>query len=304
MSAPAGFHIEDKTAFTRFHRSIALLYPFLDMHPLDIVIPPQSRSLEIVKERHIALYRQHVQMSSDKKLPFRDAAASRYRILHSDGPFSPENISSCAGLFSAIVYRGITHNTQFLLEQPTLFKDLKAWDNLYNALLPYHPDNRYFCNRSAYGQAIASRKVDNAKLFWDASGDPKVNSWLNSPAPIDFLDLYHIFQSLYSFGTLVAYQLAVDYATAGKATIPDFSEMGEVLCKIKAGGLKGLRKLGWKCADVEGTSEAFKNVYLALKHYIPLEMQEKMGFSVFTVEHALCKLSRLDIVENKLALDV
>lgn len=86
--------MKNKDAFARFYRSIALLYPFLDEGPLDIIVPPPSQSPEIDKERHIALYRQHVQEFSDKKLPFRDAAASRYRILHSNGPFSPENIST------------------------------------------------------------------------------------------------------------------------------------------------------------------------------------------------------------------
>lgn len=117
------------------------------------------------------------------------------------------------------------------------------------------------------------------------------------------MDLYKIFRSLHSFGTLIGYQLAVDYATAGKATIPDFREMGVIISKIKAGGLKGLRRLGWPCTNHQSTSEAFQNVYLALKHHIPLEMQEKMGFGVFMVEHALCKLSRLDIVDHRLALD-
>lgn len=288
----------------RFYRSIEHLFPFLNAHPINIVVPRASLDPEIQKQRCIALYQSKVQESSDKKLPFRDAATSRYRILNSNGPFSPSNISTRSGLFSAIIYRGITHNTPFLLEQPTLFEDLDAWNTLYNVLSPLHKDDeKYFCDKSAYGQAIAARVVANAEGFWKATGDPKFSSWLFSSATIDFMDLYNIFMTLRSFGSLIAYQLAVDYATAGKATTPSLEDMGYIIWKIRAGGLKGLRRLGWVVRDAKSATNAFKNVYHALKYHIPPNMQQKMGFSVFTVEHALCKLSRLDTKGNKEALD-
>ena len=120
--------------------------------------------------------------------------------------------------------------------------------------------------------------------------------FIDNQEPTNFLKLYKLFQSLPAFGKLTSYLLVVDYAIAGRATIPNILDMGYLLGQINAGGLKGLQKLGWPHLTNQMTDDiviAFEKVYLELESRIPLHCQNQMDFGVFFVEHSLCKLGRL-----------
>jgi hypothetical protein len=75
--------------------------------------------------------------------------------------------------------------------------------------------------------------------------------------------------------------------------------VGEIIFHIGAGGIKGLRQLGFDCTTAAKTGEAFSNVYNFLAKSIPPERKQQMKFGVFLVEHALCKVSRLDTKQFK-----
>lgn len=271
-----------------------MLYPLLDHPDIPFVLPKKKKS----PEYRIGYFVQHVHKLSDKQLPFRDFARSRRRILSAGGPFSPLHLGTISGLFSALVYRGITHNTDFLNQQRTLFTDFNDYDTLRLSL---DQSKEYFCNKTAYGSATG-RTVENAKIYWDAVQRTEFTSWLIDTEPIQFIDLFHLFatsklkgnKAFPGFGSLTAYLLASDYAIAGKATVPTSREMGIIIFQINAGGLTGLRSMGFKCINDIETGEAFKTVYEALVTNIDRERQLQMKFSVFLVEHMLCKIRRLD----------
>ncbi|KDR76755.1 hypothetical protein GALMADRAFT_210635 [Galerina marginata CBS 339.88] len=288
--------IPDGAAFDKFYREIELLYCFLDNPSLAVVVP-NRRSVDSASY-WTAMYRQHVELNSDKKLPFRDHAISRRRILEVGGPYSPEYLSTRHGVFSAILHRGITHNTKFLQEQQTVFQDLDEWNALCDSL--GDRSEEYFCNKSAYGRG-RWRTVGNALAYWEATASPAFVDFIESQEPTDFCRLFKLFQTLPAFGKLTAYLLAVDYAIAGKATIPTLTELGDIIGQINAGGLGGLQKLGWrnlKPRDREAISNALDAVHREMKARMPAPRQlqinfERFGF--FFVEHALCKLDRLDL---------
>jgi hypothetical protein len=130
------------------------------------------------------------------------------------------------------------------------------------------------------------------------TGTKEFMEFINNSEPTDFLKLFKLFQKLPAFGKLTAYLLAADYATAGKATIPSCADMGFVIGQIDAGGLVGLRKLGWanlNHKDKSAIAHTFESVYLELKSRIPPHRLQQMDFNVFLVEHSLCKHERLDI---------
>jgi len=67
-----------------------------------------------------------------------------------------------------------------------------------------------------------------------------------------------------------------------------------MIFQIGHGGATGLLHLGFTCSYVTSTIQAFTAVHNHLLHVIPQWHWEQMGFGVFFVEHALCKLNRLD----------
>lgn len=303
----SNLHIPDLSAFNNFYRQLELLFPFLDNPSIHINTPSKGRTDAEMNTYWTAIYRNQVEVSTDKKSPFRDLAVSRRRILEEGGPFSPENLSTRAGFFSALVYRGITHNTAFLLEHQTLFHDLEAWTTTYNNLKnTQSPD--YFCNKSAYGQAT-DRSVNYASYYWRASGSSNLTKWLYSDELINFVDLFNLIRNagsslLPSFGLLTSYLLAVDYASAGKATLPTVEEMGKVIFLIGKGALSGLQDLGFICTNPAETSVCFLAVFNELQRRIPAFRQGQMNFGFFFLEHFLCKSKRLNIVAFRNIKDV
>ncbi|TFK59509.1 hypothetical protein BDN72DRAFT_905779 [Pluteus cervinus] len=232
---------------------------------------------------------------NDKKNMFRDLAPSRQHILEDPGPFSPAFLHTQAGFFSAMIHRGITHHTDFLLEHKTVFMSIQDWNSTV-ALKKGKPP-KYFCDPCAYGQAAKDRKIENADVYWGFSDNTSLTGWLLNPRDekIQFIDLYRLIRKAHipAIGALTTYLLVVDYATAGLVVHPDPQQMGRILFEIKAGGIGGLRALGFPCRTVQETGDAFEFLMMKLTTVMTPERKERMGFNVFMVEHALCKLSRL-----------
>jgi hypothetical protein len=292
----------NKTGLHKLLSQMKAVYWFLD-HPGKLVECVEDHDLE---GKELAKLLNHIQAHADKQLPFRDLAPSRRRILEDGGPFCPKYISTSSGLFSAAIYRGVTHHTDFLIDQERVFHDLSQWNTLVEELAKTKPLG-YFCDKNAYGQFSSSQDIANVPAFWAASTNKECSSWLTSTTPINFQDLYNLFltatidgkKAFPGFGKLKAFLLAADYAIAGKATTPSPREVGEIIFHIGAGGIKGLRQLGFDCTTATKTGEAFSNVYNFLAKSIPPERKQQMKFGVFLVEHALCKVSRLDTKQFK-----
>jgi hypothetical protein len=264
---------------------VVSLYPFLGrLNPT--AHPPVHRA-----------FLRLVASDTDKLLPFRDLGTSRQRVLKDGGPYSSNNLHTRSGFFSALIYRGVTHNTKFLLEQKTLYNDLDDWDRQYQQLSKVHGPE-YFCNKSAYGVPIKLRAVKNVPAYWKLSGEVKYNSWLigrnrTGCSFTDFVKKIKDSTRFVGFGWLTAFLLAADYAKVGCLPMPSVLEVGVLVHKLNAGGKVGLMKLGFSCIDEEDTTKAFLAVFDALYELVPQERKKEIGFDVFFVEHTLCKFCRL-----------
>ena len=123
------------------------VYPLIDLS-----LPRPSRHRQIpnvsfdlrLEDLH-ARFLDVVVRGGDKKLPVRHLAPSLSRVLQPGGPYSPENLRTPAGLFSAFVFRGITHHTAFLHDHPTFFSTLDSFLSLHAKLTSQGSDERYFC---------------------------------------------------------------------------------------------------------------------------------------------------------------
>ncbi|TFK60225.1 hypothetical protein BDN72DRAFT_905153 [Pluteus cervinus] len=266
----------------------SLLFPLLSDPNRPISVPPKNHKLHYWKSLLAT-----VQKFSDKRLPFRDLAPSRQRILSGSGPYSDDFITTTEGFFSALIYRGVTHGAQFLQEHPMIFHTLEDWNKLYASLSGDH-DDLYFCDPNAYGHNN-TRSFKHVPAYWAASQVPKLSSWLSLPSPPKFLDIFKLLRNaqIPSFGDLTTYLLLVDYALAGKLLPPTFAELGYIIQAIKAGGRNGLILMGFPCRSREEAADSLAFVAQVVVSVIPEERRQAMDFDVFILEHALCKMSRL-----------
>ncbi|KAF8224070.1 hypothetical protein L208DRAFT_1313566 [Tricholoma matsutake] len=249
----------------------------------------------------MAAFLSHVQENADKKLPFRDYTPSRLCILEPGGPFSLDLVSTQEGLFSGLIFRGVTFHTVFLLQQEQIFCHPSDWQALFKKLSSVHPPS-YFCHKNAYRQRMDAQDIRHIPAFWEASGDLELAGWVKDTRPIEFETLYNTFlkgtlgkrKVFPGFGTLKSFLLASDYAIAGKATTPSPALVGKIIYEIGHGSAKGLSCLTFACMDIESTVRAFTVVHDYLKQVIPDHRCQQMDFGAIFVEYALCKSCRLD----------
>jgi len=283
--------VPNPAAVAIFYRQIELLYCFLDNPTQNVTCPRKGTTAASLNAHWTAKYQQHVYGASDKKLPFRDLATSRRRIMAAGGPFSTHNLHTRAGLYSVLIHRGITHHTQFLLDQQTVFANYDEYKSICDAI---EEDETYFCSKSAYGSPTC-RERSNALPYWNATFEPEFEAFIAARKPAPFMQTYNMFLTLKGFGPLTAYQTSADYVTAGKVCEPTKEEMGCIVWRIKAGALTGLDLLGFRCWDEASTVSAFIAVYGEMERRIPPERKIQMDFGPIFVEHALCKHDRLNI---------
>lgn len=273
------------------------LDPFLSP---DFSCPPES-ALEVSKtpqEKEAIFHRRFlrcVHASSDKLLPFRNLAVSRRRILQPGGPYAPEHIGTKQGFFSALIYRGVTHNTQFLQEHKTFFTSLDDWTATYDPLCAAGKKKEYFCNVSAYGQPISAREVGNVAKYWEAIQNEINTSWLTAKEKIDPYDLFRLIKKFHGFGPLTAFQLTMDYVEGGKTEELTVDHMAKFICIVNAGGIKGLQIMGHEVSkdDQAGVAKALVAFQEHFIRIVPEHKRQKMGFGLILMEHTLCKLCRM-----------
>lgn len=233
-----------------------------------------------------------VYRNSNKKSPFRDLAKSRRTILRNAGPFDTSHLKSRAGLFSTLVYRGITHNTQFLEDHVEVyFKNLQQFKERLKAYP--RKEESFFCNTNAYG-AWTDRTPDNAAVYWTLSGKPEFNEWLIRSKPTTFSALVNLIQKhAPAFGPLSSYLLAADYAIAQVVPMPSMEEMGRLIFAIDKGGKKGMKLLGFPVSSGEEVADGFVELDRRIRQSLGEDRLQKMGYNCFVLEHILCKHDRL-----------
>jgi len=237
---------------------------------------------------------QKIILDRDRYLPFRQLGPSKQVILgHPNGPFSPSRLKTREGFFDAVIFRLITQASPILVQEqqvyfgsPVKFKDAIKGKKQQD-----------YCNPSATGQHSRFRNIAHISEYWEhAKGwgvhaaDPKLTlesllSWLTGKEGKK--------TRFYGMGNLVGWLLASDYVYAGLVQMPEASKVGEIIFKINAGGKSGLELLGFKVDTQEACAESMRSVWVAIHKLLTPGEIDKMGIDPITLEHALCKFSRL-----------
>lgn len=219
-----------------------------------------------------------VQANPDFLLPQRELSPSRAAVKTS---FTRDFIVTPPGLFSLLVFRLITYNTEALRRTPAdqrqvMFHSLDEWTGYLTRLRELHgnqsPD--FYCNRNATGhQTQADRVIGNVSAYWSASQE---SEWTTHFAngPISFAECRNLINSLRytpdetdtakkstkgknkkpspnaklpqcGTGLLSQYLLCTDLAYAGVIKPPSVTEIAQQIYALKSGGLNGLRLLGY-----------------------------------------------------------
>lgn len=239
----------------------------------------------------------HVYKESDKLLPFRTSAASQKRILAPGGPYDPQHLQTKAGLFSALIYRGITYHTQFLINNKTVFQDLDDWKKTLKEAHNYahRKDKKYFCRMDAYGSAAKARQVGNATGYWQlVSTDTDFTAWLTSEKKISAVDLFRkIEKACYGFGSLTTYFIVMDYVESGLTEPVTLDDIAKFISMLRMGGKTGLAALGYKVKNSAQIHQAFTSLHAALSEALSADEQRRMNFGPILIEFSLCKLGRM-----------
>lgn len=230
----------------------------------------------------------------DRYLPFRQLGPSKQVILGDpNSPFSPSRLKTRGGLFDALIFRLITQASPILVQEkqvyfgsPSKFKDATEGK-----------EEKDYCNPMATGQHSRFRNITHISDYWEHT-----NQWeAHAADPNMTLESLLLWLTgregkktrFYGMGNLVGWLLASDYAYAGLIQMPEPSEVGEIIFKINAGGKSGLALLGFKVNTQEACAEAMTSVCDAVHVLLTPKEINEMGINSITLEHALCKLSRL-----------
>lgn len=264
--------------------------------------------------------RTSIQNDPDRFLLFRELAPSRRAVTQPGGASTPELTCTRGGIFSTLVFRGITYGSLALRQAPpalrtTYFKDLSAWNNHVAALKARWPskEDTFFCDPRAYGQYLGKRKISNGKQFWKASGHAGTQ-WVIDLAKYPAGDVRRSFKTVMNnvkkmkkitlehFGDLQKYLWVADMVCIGLVDQPTLDDLGRQIKLLGAGGQKGLQMLGLVKNRKGGTQEEITAAVKSLYHYVDQTLtakeKEEMDFSAVMLEHALCKLSRTDKIES------
>lgn len=248
---------------------------------------------------------QFLQEAPDYRFPFREKAPSRVRFQSNGGPYQHPTVRTNAGIFSAVIYRGITYNTRFSEhpESPMVFTDGKDWKEKIATFKVQHSsvswEKGFFCRPDAYGQGIRGRSVDNAQKFWD---DVQSLDWpKRTRKTMTFDECFKLFRKdrFPTMGNLCCYLLACDLHYAGICEAPTVDNVASFIRAQKGGSYHILPALGFGSQDIHPTKQtvvaALSSVDAHLRVAFNEEERRLMGVEEsgwIGVEHILCKFKR------------
>lgn len=238
----------------------------------------------------------------DYHLPFRQHAPETLSA-RAPGSFAhPSSIALPGALASLWFARGVTYRTLFSRTYPTerFFHTLAAWEAKRAAVVADRDlssengeDRKYFCNITAYGAPAHDRREENFQVYFELEavwrrefppGEPvaylTAQSWMLSHLP--------------GIGKLTSALCASDLVYAGLVEAPSVEDMGNLVCSIKAGAVKGIKALGLvdKNAVTSKIFPIFGRLYHSLHSSLDDTQRARMDFDVIMYEHLLCKYHR------------
>jgi hypothetical protein len=231
----------------------------------------------------------------DYCLPFRQLGPSKRIVLDDpEGPFSNDRLTTREGFFDALLFRLITQASPLLLQDRRVcFGSLEEFKRTTKDV-----GEDYYCIPNATGQHCRYRNISHVSTYWDRSAgwDGIVaNTKLTIRSLWDWLIGKEGRESrFFGMGPLVGWLLASDYASAGLVDMPQPSEVGGIIFDINAGARAGLGLLGYDVRSKEACAEAMRSLWSEVTESFTGEEIDEMGLDPITLEHALCKLKRLE----------
>jgi hypothetical protein len=260
-----------------------------------------------------------IQHNLDHYLPFRDHAPQRIKSMGPEGPYHPSVIDTRIGAFTAAFWRGVSYASKSVIDETMVFDlaDFRQREKTLIESIGEKDTERYFCNPKAYGPYNCFRTTSSSEQYWESSGRPELTSWLKKNIKPTYLEQWRFFKGSYlkdsngkyerdskdkkkkafpQIGNLISHVLTADYAHAGKVQLPSIEDMGELVAEIDAGGLKGLRALGYLDGVPKPSKEqvtgGLRDIYEYLSANLTERQKRLMDFGMLLIEHALCKFSR------------
>jgi len=247
----------------------------------------------------------HLKSNTDKFLIFRELAPSRARARSSEGPFTPELIRTTIGIYSAIVWRGITFGTAFAADGPMVFTSGHNFDAICSAT---GKTEEYFCDKGAYGVPNPFRTAALGQDYWKSL---QGNIWEDFIAGriISFIECWRFFLSgrnpplFPQLGLLASYLLTADLYYAGVVAKPAVDDMVTIIQEMNKGAVAALERLRLIAPRVqmkkskrkvnrEECRKAFEFMAEYVGNIIPQHLHDVLCVDLVMVEHTLCKFSR------------
>lgn len=262
---------------------------------------------------------QLLQRDPDFYLPIRDRAPARIRSSSIGGPYHASVIRTNSGIFSALLWRGITYRSEFFYDNPMVYSSWQALEETVTNIINMTGDRNftmksaYFCKKDAYGQPAAKREMSLAEKYWSSLQERHWDAFAHEdlaltdrlPTFTNTIEYFRpsgpaealIFPQL---GPLGSFALVCDLAAAGICLMPTIGEMASAIMMVDRGAVAGLVALGLASKPLP-TSKAEKLAMLEKGLLILNDMvisnfteEERlnMGYNLITLEHSLCKFSR------------
>ncbi|KAJ7245185.1 hypothetical protein B0H12DRAFT_1308057 [Mycena haematopus] len=253
----------------------------------------------------------YVKSRLDFLLPFREHGPSRVKSRGPTTAFDPSHSRTWAGLFSGLIFRGVTFASPFAVQAAkTFFLNVGDWD----AECAKHPGatDDFFCNAWAYSKRKSTRTVSLVSDYWTALTTPDCPDWEVNTANrcYDFRACYNFLKEtspsrFKEIGSLAGFLLTADFYYAGAVAPPTVQDVGEIIRGINKGGVRGLELLGlvqerergkgrtYKMASTDEVRAAFGKLYGFLDRNLSDVQKQRMVFDSIMTENSLCKFSRV-----------
>lgn len=274
-------------------RKMGIFVRFLrQLYPLATTGFPQ-----FIKSRQTILSK--VAKNPDRLLPFRSLAPCWTKAA-STIYVDKERLKTDVGFFNMLAFRGCFYNSQYARDDLQYLDDITDYENLVFALerKATAPDNkaieRYFVNQNAYGVYQGERETKLLYRYW--ADRNKWSAHQRQENPFDPRSLFQFFQGFHNVGSLTALLLVGDLVECGFIPEPDVRIMGELVVQVEKGALHCLQKLGLvrPGASKAAVVDAFESLHHHVIAHTTPEFRTTIGYNVIMLEHALCKMKRLN----------
>lgn len=259
----------------------------------------------------------------DRFCPFRERAPSRLRAAGPMGPYGPDSAATPGGFLSALIFRGITFNTDFFRACRILYTDEADFAGVMDLATKQYqqehgrePPASYFCDPCAYGPHNVGRTVELAKLYGTTVQTENIATQLelfqkNGKDTIPFVKFWNWQRGerpprFPQLGPLGSYLVAADYTYTSPRLVepPTAEEMGHLICTLNKGAVSALETLGLiplrrrnkKGKALKSTAAActkgLQIIHCLLSAHLSAAVRSEISFDYIMIEHSLCKFSR------------